>query len=158
MSTTTHAVATPSLFDPAANRAVIARIERLTPQTRALWGKMSVARMLAHCERPLLVACGGLVLKRGLIGILFGGMAKKSLLKPKPFDKGLPTAPEFKVPTEPDFAAAKATLTKLVARFAAEGPAILTKHPHPFFGALTEAEWDALQWKHLDHHLRQFGA
>ncbi len=33
----------------------------------------------------------------------------------------------------------------------------LSKDPHPFFGNLNSEEWDTLNWKHLDHHLRQFG-
>ncbi len=44
----------------------------------------------------------------------------------------------------------------LVRRFAAAGPAGLSREPHPFFGSLTTAEWEVLMWKHLDHHLRQF--
>ena len=28
---------------------------------------------------------------------------------------------------------------------------------HPFFGPLTNGEWNALQWKHIKHHLKQFG-
>ena len=46
---------------------------------------------------------------------------------------------------------------ELVRAFHARGPEKLAKE-HPFFGPLTSAEWDRLQWKHLDHHLRQFGA
>jgi len=29
---------------------------------------------------------------------------------------------------------------------------------HAFFGSLTGAEWGVSTYKHLDHHLRQFGA
>jgi hypothetical protein len=28
---------------------------------------------------------------------------------------------------------------------------------HFIFGAMTMEQWNALQWKHIDHHLRQFG-
>ena len=34
---------------------------------------------------------------------------------------------------------------------------VVTQDPHPFFGRMTGEEWDRLLWKHLDHHLRQFG-
>jgi hypothetical protein len=30
-------------------------------------------------------------------------------------------------------------------------------HAHPAFGPLTPAQWGALSFRHLDHHLRQFG-
>ncbi len=49
-------------------------------------------------------------------------------------------------------------LSALIDRFAAAGPAGCTTHPHTFFGPLTPQEWAALMYKHLDHHLRQFGA
>ncbi len=147
----------PSIFDPQDNLALLKRMERLAPDSLAAWGKMNAAQMLAHCRQPLLVATGELELKRGLIGILFGKLAKKKLAGPKPFDRGLPTAPAFVVRGTRDFGAERAQLCALIARFAAEGPGVLSQQPHPFFGPLTVVEWDTLQWKHLDHHLRQFG-
>jgi len=136
---------------------MLARLERLQPDAARQWGKMTSAQMLAHCHQPLRVALGELPLKRSLIGFLFGRMAKKMLLAPKPWKPDMPTAPEFKVPDERDFAKEKASLLVLVKRFGQAGPLGLTKQPHPFFGKLTNDEWQALQWRHLDHHLRQFG-
>jgi Protein of unknown function (DUF1569) len=43
-------------------------------------------------------------------------------------------------------------------RFAKGGAEGCTKHPHNFFGKLTPLEWATGMYKHLDHHLRQFGA
>lgn len=145
-----------SLFDAAGNRAVVERIRKLRPDSRPEWGKLDAPRMLAHCQVALKVAMGDLRLKRGLVGLLFGGLAKKQLLRPEPFKRNLPTAPEFKVAATRGFDAERDTLVGLVERFGA-GPAVLAQGPHPFFGPLTVEEWDALQWKHLDHHLRQFG-
>lgn len=39
-----------NVFDPAVTAELIHRIEQLTPQSPALWGKMSVDQMLAHCN------------------------------------------------------------------------------------------------------------
>ena len=147
-----------SLFDPAGLSAMLARLERLRPDAPRQWGKMTSAQMLAHCQQPLRVALGELPLKRMLIGILFGRLAKKKLLAPAPWKPGMPTAPEFKITDDRDFAVEKTALQKLVQRFGNGGPGALTKQPHPFFGPLTTEEWQALQWRHLDHHLRQFGA
>ena len=147
----------PSLFDPEDRRAILARIEGLQPDAIRRWGKMSVAQMLAHCELPLRVATGDLPLKRSLIGLLFGRLAKKKLLSPEPWKPGMPTAPEFRIAGEHDFVGAKAALLERTRRFGESGPAGLTKLPHPFFGPMTDEEWQTLQWKHLDHHLRQFG-
>jgi transposase InsO family protein len=58
---------------------------------------------------------------------------------------------------ERDFVAERQRLRGLIDRFAAGGPAGCTKHPHSFFGPMTPEEWAALNYKHLDHHLRQFG-
>lgn len=136
---------------------MLARIDRLQPTSARRWGKMDVAQMCAHCQQPLRVAVGELPLKRSLIGLLFGRMAKKKLLAPAPWQQGMPTAPEFVVRDARDFAKERDALRALVQRFGQRGPAGLTQGPHPFFGRLTAAEWQALQWRHLDHHLRQFG-
>ncbi len=148
----------PSLFESNDHAEILRRIQALSPESQALWGKMQVAQMLAHCQAPLRVATGELPLKRALVGILFGRLAKKKLAGPQPFGRGMPTAPEFRVRDARDFAREREQLLELVRQFGRNGPAGLTKLPHPFFGPMTVEEWDTLQWKHLDHHLRQFGA
>jgi len=151
-------VAMPSIFQPTDSAEIVKRIQSLRPDAEAQWGKMQVAQMLAHLQQSVRVATGDLKLKRALIGILFGRMAKKGLTKPTPFKRGLPTAPEFRISDARDFASEQRKLVELVQRFSRGGPAALTKEQHPFFGSMTSEEWDLLQWKHLDHHLRQFGA
>jgi len=148
---------TDSLFDPAGRAAMLARLDSLRPDSVRQWGKMHVAQMLAHCQQPLRVALGDLKLKRSLVGFLFGRLAKRMLLAPKPWKPGQPTAPEFRITDARDFAKEKVALRAIVERFGNGGPGALTKLPHPFFGPLTVDEWQALQWRHLDHHLRQFG-
>ena len=58
---------------------------------------------------------------------------------------------------EPDFAAERKRLSAVVERFATAGPSACTTHPHTFFGHLTADEWARLMYKHIDHHLKQFG-
>lgn len=146
-----------SLFNTPDNNEIIHRINQLTPETKSVWGKMRVNQMVAHCQIPIRVAFGEMKLKRGLVGILFGGMAKKQLLKPEPFKKNMPTAPSFIVRTNTAFEEEKNKLLALVKRFVEKGHGVISNETHPFFGKLTVVEWDTLQWKHLDHHLRQFG-
>lgn len=146
-----------SLFNPNDNKELIERIEKLTPQTPAQWGKMNVAQMLSHLQEPIKVAFGDAKLKHSFIGKLFGRMAKKKMLKQDEFSKNLPTAPTFLRKDERDFNVEKAITISLIQRFNKDGPDVLTKDPHPFFGKLTTEEWDVLGWKHVDHHLRQFG-
>ncbi|HEX8517684.1 MAG TPA: DUF1569 domain-containing protein [Bacteroidia bacterium] len=148
-----------SLFNPKDNQRIIDRINSLTNKSQAQWGKMNVSQMLAHSQVPLSVAFGEHKLKRGLMSVLFGRMFKNKLMKDeKPFDRNLPTDKRFIVVEQREFEKEKDKLIELVQRFVKAGPDGLTKDPHPFFGNLSGKEWDILQWKHLDHHLRQFGA
>lgn len=146
-----------SLFEPEVTREIVDRINRLTAGTRPLWGKMRVEQMLAHMQPPLRVALGEEKLKKGLMGFLFGRIAKKQLVKESPFKKNLPTAPSFIVKEEKNFEEEKSRVIDLVQRFAKEPTEKLDTRVHPFFGKLTADEWNILHWKHLDHHLRQFG-
>ena len=146
-----------SLFNAPDNQEVIDRINALTPASKPLWGKMHVAQMLAHAQQPLKVAFGELKLKRGVIGFLFGKMAKRQMLASEQLKKNLPTVKEFMVKTDLLFEEEKKKLIALVQRFYQAGSKGLTQDAHPFFGKLTSEEWDKLQYIHLDHHLRQFG-
>jgi hypothetical protein len=148
---------TPSLYEPAELALMTQRIRSLRADSPRQWGRMEVAQMLAHGQVALRVALGDQQLKRGLVGLIFGPFARRQLLKPGQFGRNMPTAPEFKVSGVPDFEKERARLLALVERFGRGGPDGVTKEPHPFFGALTPADWNTLQWKHLDHHLRQFG-
>ncbi len=140
------------------NANLIRRIESLTPESKPLWGTMSVSQMLEHCQKPLDVADGTLPLKRGLIGFLFGRMAKADFLKRDEFKRNLPTVPSFRISHVPDFNQAREGLLERIVRFREKGPSVLANKKHPFFGEMNDEEWGILQYKHLDHHLKQFGA
>ncbi len=134
---------------------VLQRIDALTPESEAQWGKMNVAQMIAHCRKPLHVALGKLELKRGLIGFVFGRMAKRKFIdSDQPFNQNSPTDPKFRVADAREFENERAGLADEVRAFVAAGPPSKT---HPFFGPMDGTAWDRLMWKHLDHHLRQFG-
>ncbi len=146
-----------SVFNPADNAEIIERINKLTPTTPALWGKMNAAQMLTHCQPFIRIAIGELKLKRAFIGLIFGKMAKKKILADGPLEKNMPTLPQAKITWDVDFEEEKAKLIELVARLPKLGYDGLINEPHPFFGKLTNQEWDQLNTKHLDHHLSQFG-
>ncbi len=145
-----------TLFNTADKNDMLARIRRLRPDSKAQWGKMNAAQMLAHCQVGLNVAAGDMKIKRVLIGLLFGRFAKKVLAGPEPFKHGLPTGREFIFSDTRDFARERDQLIAVIERFSAAGPKGLTQEAHPFFGKLSVAEWENLMWKHLDHHVRQF--
>jgi hypothetical protein len=146
-----------SLFHPDGNKKVISRIEQLTPITLSQWGKMTVSQMLLHCQQPINVAFGTLQIKPHWLSFFIGKSAKKKFAGPQPIRQDLPTVKEFRITHEPDFNEAKKGLIELVSRFNKEGHSAIKAVKHPFFGSLTMEEWDLLQYKHLDHHLRQFG-
>lgn len=149
-----------SLFNAKDNQEIIDRINKLTPSWQGQWGKMNVEQMLAHSRMPLLAAYGeGKMSKRGLVSFLFGKMAKRQLVtEDKPFSKNLPTDKKFIIANPENFEKEKKALIENVMQFCTKGPDAITKEPHAFFGNLSPQEWDKLQWKHLDHHLSQFGA
>lgn len=146
------------LFTAADADEVITRLEKLTPTTQRLWGQMDVAQMLCHCSHALDMAMGTIHPKRIFIGRIIGPMIKSKYSDETPFSKSSPTSPEVKVTGPCDFAVEKQRLIKLIKEFSAKGEAGCTKTPHPFFGPLTGAEWGRGMYKHLDHHVRQFGA
>ena len=76
-----------SLFTPTVNLEMVDRIDKLTADTKPLWGKMKVAQMLAHSQTPLHVALGEKKIKGGLMAFLFGRIAKKQLEKMNPLKK-----------------------------------------------------------------------
>src|SRR4051812_10173655 len=106
-----------NLFEPSVAMDIISRLQQIHSGTRPLWGKMNAAQMMAHCQAPFLVYFGDLKLKRGLIGFLFGGIAKKQLSSDKSWKKNLPTAKEFIVADERNFEVERNKLIELINRF-----------------------------------------
>jgi hypothetical protein len=144
-----------NMFDPGVKEELIVRINKLTPQSKPLWGKMNVSQMLAHVQVPVGVGLGTNKLPRTFIGRIFGPMAKKILYNDKPFKRHLPTDKSFvMVSQEKDFEKEKQSLVTSIQNFKEEN---IVNEPHPFFGKLTKEQWSKGTWKHLDHHLQQFG-
>jgi hypothetical protein len=146
-----------NLFETATVNLILQRIDLLTSQSERQWGKMTVSQMLEHCCIATEVAIGRQNPSRLFIGRIIGWMAKPAFVNPKPFSKNLPTHETFVVKNEPDFKTVQERLKQLVVEFSEAGPEKCTQHPHAFFGKLTPDEWGVGMYKHLDHHLRQFG-
>ena len=147
-----------TLFEKESADEVLARIDSLQPATQRQWGKMDVAQMMAHCSAALDMASGKLVLSRLLIGRILGRLVRPIYSNEKPFSKSSPTDPKLVVGDPRDFQREREQLKLKVREFQQGGEEKCTRHPHPFFGSLTPYEWGRGMYKHLDHHLRQFGA
>ena len=145
-------------FDPKTTEHFINRIEKLTPETQALWGKMSVAQMLAHVSIAYDMTYGKTVLKyniftRGLLKLI----VKKMVVGEKPYKKNNSTAPVFLIKDERQFEAEKKILIDYIKLTESKGESHFDGLDNTSFGKLSAKEWSNLFSKHLDHHLSQFG-
>ena len=146
-----------SIYNKTDNDAIIARINKLSPDSKAEWGKMNVGQMLSHCQAPMDFAFGKLPMKANFLMQLLGKMIKGKMLKSKEFKKNSPTAPAFIRTGEYDFEETKNGLIERINHFSEAGQSAIKTTKHPFFGEMTYDEWSQLHTMHLDHHLRQFG-
>ena len=147
-----------NLYQPTAVEEVKQRFGRLQPDSQRQWGKMNVAQAVAHCSGPMEWAVGDVSPPRMFAGRILGPLVRSRLLKDEsPMGRNAPTAKSIVVADQRDLDAERKRLCALIDRFAAAGPKGCTTHPHTFFGQLTPEEWATLMYKHLDHHLRQFG-
>jgi hypothetical protein len=147
-----------NLFDLAVAQQVKQRLERLEPGSARQWGSMSAAQAVAHCATGMEWAVGDRTPPRTFLAGILGRMIKSKVLgDDAPFRRNSPTSKDLVVKDDRDLAAERIRLIALIDRFAAAGPAGCTAHPHSFFGPLTPQQWAVLEYKHLDHHLRQFG-
>lgn len=148
------------LFEADTVDEVHQRLQQLRPDSRRQWGKMTVTQMMAHCSASLEMAMGHVRPPRMLVGRVMGPLVKPlALMENAEMRRNVPTAKELMVAVdEKDFAKERNRLKETVSSFAAAGSGGCTSHPHFFFGRLKPKEWAMLMYKHVDHHLRQFGA
>lgn len=148
-----------NLFDATVANQVKTRLGELQPQSERRWGKMTAAQMLAHCSQSMQWAVGEVVPEKGALPArLMGRLVKPMVFRNEdPIRKNSPTAKSLIVVDERDLGKERQRLSGLIDKFVAGGAAGCTKNPHSFFGNMTPEEWAILMYKHLDHHLRQFG-
>ena len=147
-----------SLFSEDTLTEINSRIASISQEQQPKWGQMNASQMLKHCQFPLEVALGRLPLEKpNVIKRTLFSLFKSSLYNDKPWKKSLPTAKEFIVTQDSDFDKEKALLIKDIQEFYAKKEQTEWP-PHPMFGYFTRDQWGQMQYKHLDHHLTQFGA
>jgi Protein of unknown function (DUF1569) len=157
-NTEDHCVKARNLFQAERVDEIKNRLQQLRPDSVRQWGKMSPAQMLAHCSAGIEMAAGDIRPPRALIGRIIGPAVKRVAVRDdEPMRRNSPTAKELVMTGEMNFESERQRLNGLIDRFVVTGPSGCTDHPHAFFGPLTPDEWAILMYKHLDHHLRQFG-
>lgn len=147
-----------SFFSPTDRPELLRRINALTPASQRQWGTMTVGQMLAHCADQVRVTSGQKPISTQMPGFL-KKLVKWLMIDLMPrFPRNMGTLKELdanKDMTPPTtFEADRQTLLALIepARYP-EGQTF----DHPAFGRLTRDDFGRATWKHLDHHLRQFG-
>lgn len=144
-----------SLFTEEGYRDITNRLNALSEKSARKWGKMTVGQMVWHCLLPLKIAIENKKPKKrgNVIARIF---FKKVMYNDRPWRKNLPTAPKLKARETKNFDEEITKLRQLV-----DATHNLKKrsewHPHPVFGSFTHEQWGQMQYKHLDHHLKQFG-
>jgi hypothetical protein len=146
-----------NFYDDDTYESLINRIAQLTPDAVPAWGTMNTAQVCAHCAEVAEVANG-----KSLVGTpwyiqLMGGLIKKMVLSEKPYPRGSRTHPQFEIAPSVDFEEQKARLLEVLESMRSAGRARVAEGRHPLFGEMTAGEHGWLTYKHLDHHLTQFG-
>ena len=147
-----------NIFDPKVTNGLIDRIEKLTPYSKGLWGKMTVAQMLAHCNVTYeLVYETKHPKPNGFVRFILKLLVKNSVVNEVPFKHNGQTAPIFIVKDDKNFESEKSRLINYLLKTQQLGEHFFSNKESHSFGVLSTKEWNNMFYKHLNHHLSQFG-
>ena len=132
------------------------RVQRLTPESPAQWGRMNAPQMVTHLTDAIRMASGELPTAPKNMPLLRYPPMKQLILYYLPFPKGAPTAPELLARKPGEWTVEIGQLRDQLDQFVRRGPAA-TMSVHPVFGRLSGKAWGTLVYRHMDHHLKQFG-
>jgi Protein of unknown function (DUF1569) len=144
-----------SIWDAAARRELHDRVTSLAWDRRAAWGRFTAPKMVCHLAESLKMALGDLPVVARTSPIRYPPL-KQLIVYALPFPKGVPTAPELLAREPKDWAADVGDVHALLDRAAGNGSTDAWPD-HPAFGRLSRRAWGVLIYRHMDHHLRQFG-
>ena len=148
-----------NLLNPGDYETLVQRVNTISSFSENLWGRMTVNQMIVHLKDQLDIALGHMPAKaQG--NVLFHTIIGKYLaLYVIPWKKN-------KLATPAEMDADKKGM--VVTNFESDKHLLLirmkefmdatTFAPHPFFGKMNKKDWGRLAWKHINHHLVQFGA
>lgn len=145
-----------NLYKQEVHKECLDRIDQISQDTQPQWGKMSAAQMFAHCAEIQEVTNGRELKGTPFIVKLFKGFIKKMVLSEKPYPKSTQTHPQYKQHNDKDFEEEKARLKKALQNFV-DNESRAEEIKHTLFGTMSREEKEWAMYKHLDHHLTQFG-
>lgn len=148
----------PNIFSQSVADEIIGRLQKLTPTTPAQWGKMNVSQMLAHCNVTYEMAYENKHPKPNfLMRLILKTFVKNLVVNEIPYKKNAQTAPAFLITDEKEFDMEKNRLIQYIQKTVDLGAESFEQKESHSFGSLSITEWNNMFYKHLDHHLRQFG-
>jgi hypothetical protein len=151
-------MALPSVFDASVVGQIVSRIDQLRPDTQPHWGKMSVAQMLAHCNVTYEMMYTTKHPKPGFfMRLMLKAFVKTAVTNEKGYPHNSRTAPAFLISDPREFEVEKKRLVDYLHQTLHHGKSYFEGKESNSFGPLTGVEWNNLMYKHLDHHLTQFG-
>ena len=144
-----------SLWQEPVRQEVLDRLTRLSPAHRPAWGRFTAPQMVAHVADALRMAFGDLPTASKRLPLRHPPL-KQFVICWMPFPKSAPTARELVSRPPGEWDAELAACRALVERFGREAPGRAWP-AHPAFGRMSARQWGVVAYRHLDHHLRQFG-
>lgn len=147
-----------NIFTQEGAQSFLNRLEKLTPETKAEWGKMNVSQMLAHCNVTYEMCYENKHPKpTGLVKFILKVFVKKYVTNEVTYKKGSKTAPQFIITDQKEFEVEKERLKNYIIKTQELGAAYFEGKESHSFGKLNSQEWNNMFAKHLDHHFTQFG-
>ena len=148
-----------NIFEKDVAQEIINRINELSPQSQPQWGKMNVAQMLAHCNVTYELVYEPEKHKRPnfFFKFILKTFVKKMVTNEVAYKQNGQTAPQFIITDTRDFEKEKSRLTEYISRTQQLGESHFNGKESNSFGVLSTSQWNNMFYKHLDHHLKQFG-
>ena len=151
-------MALPNIFSEPVAGEIVGRINNLSADSTPEWGKMGVSHMLAHCNVSYeLVYDDKHPKPNPFMKFILKMLVKDKVVSEIPYKRSSPTAPAFIIKGDRDFEIEKTRLVNYVKKTQALGETEFDGKESHSFGKLSINEWNNMFYKHLDHHLTQFG-
>jgi hypothetical protein len=147
-----------NIFTKEITDEVVKRIENLTTTSQPNWGKMSVGQMLSHCCVVYeMVYTEKHTKPNTFVKMMLKLFVKNTVVSYKPYVKNGKTAPQFLMKEYKEFETEKKRLIDYIIKTQELGERYFEGKESHSFGKLSSIEWNNTFYKHLEHHLTQFG-
>tara|TARA_B100000767_G_scaffold129191_1_gene122833 strand:+ start:1035 stop:1511 length:477 start_codon:yes stop_codon:yes gene_type:complete len=135
-------MALPNIFTTDVSGKIIDRINNLNPTKQAIWGKMNVSQMLAHCNVTYEMAFENIHPKpNALLKFILKMIVKKKVVTEMPYPKNGKTASAFIIKEDKNFENEKERLISYISKTKELGEKHFDNKESHSFGVLSKTEW-----------------